>query len=157
MLTAIFALSVGMVIGIFVAGTGKLGKEYDADTADWFIKDLENKLRLEHESVTRWKKLAVRQQAEIRAREFADELYPNAIGARAKVASLRFELQYIENQFTGLFSPASKRRMIEACEKLLNVPVPLNVAMGRAALLNNMEVILEQANQFKQGADRVPA
>jgi hypothetical protein len=119
MLGLIFALVVGMIIGTLLPRTSKPRKGYDESTADWFIGELENKLRLEHDSVNRWRKLAVRQQTEIRVLHLIHDQYPEARDERSKLAALRFELEYVEDEFTTGFSRAAKARMIGVCKDLL--------------------------------------
>ena len=59
MLTVIVALTVGMVIGIVIVGMLRAGKDYDAEVAEYFYRDLESKFRVQHDSVNRWRQLAV--------------------------------------------------------------------------------------------------
>ena len=119
MLAAIFALVVGLIVGIFIAGTGRQGKEYDAETAEWFFKEQEKKIAAEHESLNRWRLLAVRQQEEIRALTCADDLYPKQPDKVSRLASLLFELMYEESGFTRILTPSAKARLIEGCKRLL--------------------------------------
>ncbi len=119
MLTLIFTLVVGMIIGILLPRTSRTRAGYEESTADWFIGELQNKLRLEHDSVNRWRRTAVRQHTEIRVLHLALDRYPQAKGKWSKIAALRFELEYLEDEFTSGFSRAAKARMIGACKYLL--------------------------------------
>ena len=80
-------------------------------------------------SINRWRDLAVRQQAEIRVRDFADELYPHLVNKLERIESLQKELLNSQNSFTDSFSEVAKLRMITACMRLLQPPFQIDGAV----------------------------
>ncbi len=119
MLTTLIALFAGAAVGFLAAAMLVKGKDYDASVAEHFYHDAETRLNAAHESIARWRRLAVRQQTEIRVLHFAQDLYPDARDKRSRLASLKFELEHCDSHFTGLFTPASKQRMVETLKRLL--------------------------------------
>jgi hypothetical protein len=103
-LSVIAAFVVGAIIGIFITGCSKTGKDYDAQMAEMLFNRQAAKLREKSD--------------EILVRDLADKMYPEQTDFRSRIAALRFELADDECDVSGVSDLEERKRLIDVCTRI---------------------------------------